>query len=123
MTRLPTPAAQDDPTAERSRTAEEQQLAARTAAFRKELGLRDLVLTQVLFVVGLGWVGTAARLGPSHLVFWLLAIALFYLPSAVVVMYLIRLMPLEGGLYQWSNVVVILRGKMTATWRIEPMAA
>ena len=73
--------------------ATEHQLEARSAAFRKELGLRDLVLTQVLFVVGLGWVGTAARVGPSHLVFWLLAIALFYLPSAAVVIYLTRLMP------------------------------
>jgi amino acid transporter len=36
-------------------------------------------------------------------VFWLLALVLFYLPSAVVVMYLNRLMPLEGGLYQWAK--------------------
>jgi glutamate:GABA antiporter len=83
--------------------AAENQVEVRSAAFRKELGLRDLVLTQVLFVVGLGWVGTAAKVGPSHVVFWLLAIALFYLPSAVVVIYLTRLMPLEGGLYQWSK--------------------
>ena len=75
----------------------------RSAAFKKELGLRDLVLTQVLFIVGLGWVGTAARLGPSHVVFWVLAIVLFYLPSAAVVIYLNRLMPLEGGLYQWAK--------------------
>jgi glutamate:GABA antiporter len=81
----------------------EQQLEVRSAAFRKELGLPDLVLTQVLFVVGLGWVGTAARVGPAHIVFWLLAIVLFYLPSAAVVIYLARLMPLEGGLYQWSK--------------------
>src|SRR5262245_64838655 len=27
----------------------------------------------------------------------------FYLPSAVVVIYLNRLMPLEGGLYQWAK--------------------
>ena len=79
------------------------QVELRSAAFRKELGLRDLVLTQVLFVVGLGWVGTAAKVGPSHFVFWLLAIVLFYLPSAAVVIYLTRLMPLEGGLYQWSK--------------------
>jgi amino acid transporter len=72
----------------------------RSSAFKKELGLRDLVLTQVLFIVGLGWVGTAARLGPSHVVFWLLAIVFFYLPSAAVVIHLNRLMPLEGGLYQ-----------------------
>ena len=74
-----------------------------SATFKKELGLRDLVLTQVLFIVGLGWVGTAARLGPSHVVFWLLAIVFFYLPSAAVVIYLNRLMPLEGGLYQWAK--------------------
>ena len=35
--------------------------------------------------------------------FWLLALVLFYLPSAAVVMYLNRLMPLEGGLYQWAK--------------------
>ena len=35
--------------------------------------------------------------------FWLLALVLFYLPSAAVVIYLNRLMPLEGGLYQWAK--------------------
>jgi amino acid transporter len=77
---------------------------ARSATFRKELGLRDLVLTQIMYVVGSGWVGTAAKLGDSHLVFWCLAIGLFYLPQAAVVVYLNRLMPLEGGLYQWATV-------------------
>src|SRR4029079_4782386 len=28
---------------------------------------------------------------------------LFYVPSAMVVIYLTRLMPLEGGLYQWAK--------------------
>jgi glutamate:GABA antiporter len=36
-------------------------------------------------------------------IFWLLAIALFYLPSAAVVIHLNREMPLEGGLYQWAK--------------------
>ena len=80
-----------------------QEVEARSAGFRKELGLRDLVLTQILYVVGSAWVGTAAKLGSSHIAFWLLAIALFYLPQAVVVIYLNRLMPLEGGLYQWAR--------------------
>src|SRR5215470_11747477 len=77
---------------------------ARSAGFRKELGLGDLVLTQILYVVGAGWVGTAAKLGHAHIVFWLLAIALYYLPQAAVVIYLNRLMPIEGGLYQWARV-------------------
>ena len=58
---------------------------------------------QVVFVVGSAWVGTAAKLGPSHLVFWVLAILAFYLPQAAVVIHLNRRMPLEGGLYQWAK--------------------
>ncbi|MBS1789480.1 MAG: APC family permease [Acidobacteria bacterium] len=83
--------------------AAEQSIEAHSAVFKKELGLTDLVLTQILFIVGLSWVGAAAKLGHSHIVFWLLAIVLFYIPSAMVVIYLNRLMPLEGGLYQWAK--------------------
>src|SRR5438876_4436975 len=81
----------------------EQKVEDRSAPLKKELGLRDLVLTQILFIVGSSWVGTAAKLGQSHLFFWLLAIVLFYIPQAAVVIYLSRLMPLEGGLYQWTK--------------------
>ncbi len=81
----------------------EHEVESHSVALKKPLGLRDLVLTQILFVVGSSWVGTAAKLGPSHLFFWLLAIVLFYIPQAAVVIYLNRLMPLEGGLYQWAK--------------------
>ena len=81
----------------------EARVEAHSASLKKELGVRDLALTQILFIVGLTWIGVAGKLGPSHVVFWLLALALFYLPSAAVVMYLNRLMPLEGGLYQWAK--------------------
>jgi amino acid transporter len=74
-----------------------------SAALRKELGLRDLVLQQIVYVVGTVWVGTAAKLGPSQVIFWLAAILLFYLPQAAVVVDLTRRMPLEGGLYQWAR--------------------
>jgi amino acid transporter len=83
--------------------AGEERVEQRSAEFKKELGLRDLALTQILFIVGLSWVGAAGKLGPAHVVFWLLAIAFFYFPSAAVVIYLNRLMPLEGGLYQWAK--------------------
>ena len=81
----------------------EARVESHSASLKKELGVRDLVLTQILFIVGLAWIGVAGKLGPSHVVFWVLAIVLFYLPSAVVVMYLSRLIPLEGGLYQWAK--------------------
>lgn len=75
----------------------------RQLEFRKELGIRNLVMCQILNIVGLYWVGAAAKLGPSHIAFWLLGIALFYLPSAAVVIYLNRANTLEGGLYEWTR--------------------
>src|SRR5215210_6719064 len=81
----------------------EREVEARSAVFKKELGLFDLVLTQVVFVVGTFWVGWAARLGHEQNAFWILAIITFYLPLAAAVIFLNRLMPLEGGLYQWTK--------------------
>jgi amino acid transporter len=82
---------------------EEERVEARSGVFKKELGLADLALTQILFIIGLPWIGVAARQGPSHVVLWLLAMLFFYIPSAAVVIYLNRIMPLEGGLYQWAK--------------------
>ena len=81
----------------------ERQVERRSAVLKKELGLFDLVLTQIVFVVGTIWVGWAAKLGDHQMVFWLLAILTFYLPLAAVVIFLNRLMPLEGGIYQWAK--------------------
>jgi amino acid transporter len=89
-----------------------------SVALKKPLGLRDLVLTQIVFVVGSSWVGTAAKLGPSHLFFWLLAILLFYIPQAAVVIYLNRLMPLEGGIYQWAKFAFNEFAGFIVTWNL-----
>ena len=81
----------------------EREVVEQSAVFKKELGLFDLVLTQVVFVVGTFWVGWAAKLGHEQSMFWILAIATFYVPLAAAVIFLNRLMPYEGGLYQWSK--------------------
>ena len=70
---------------------------------RRELKLIDLVTMQVVLVFGMSWAGFAAKQGPSQLVLWLMAIALFYLPLAGVVMNLSRTLPFEGGVYQWAR--------------------
>lgn len=81
----------------------EREVEERSGVLKKELGLFDLVLTQVVFVVGTIWVGWAAKLGDEQNFFWILAIVTFYLPLAAAVIFLNRLMPLEGGLYQWAK--------------------
>jgi amino acid transporter len=70
---------------------------------QRQLSLRDLVLSQVLTVVGSSWVGLAAGLGHAQTLVWIFAFAVFYLPMAVVVFYLNRQLPLEGGLYTWAR--------------------
>jgi amino acid transporter len=91
---------------------------ARSAGLRKELGLIDLVLMQILYVVGSGWVGTAAKIGSAHTAFWVLAIATYYLPQAAVVIYLTRLMPLEGGLYQWTTIALGRFAGFMVAWNL-----
>jgi amino acid transporter len=83
--------------------AREREVEIHSAELRKELSLPNLVFTQVLSILGLSWIGTAGKLGTSHLMFWLAAIVLFYIPSAFVVIHLNGEMPLEGGLYQWAK--------------------
>ncbi|HKP46993.1 MAG TPA: APC family permease [Pyrinomonadaceae bacterium] len=92
-----------DPPSSSQLASLEQEVERRSAVFKKELGLFDLVLTQIVFVVGTIWVGAAAKLGHSQLIMWSLAILTFYIPLAAVVIYLNSRMPLEGGLYQWAR--------------------
>ena len=72
---------------------------------KKELGLRDLVLTQILFIVGLPWVGVAAKLGTSHILYWLLAILLFYIPFALlfVLSNVAKFAP-----WEWDNIKILI---------------
>src|SRR3954451_6039703 len=88
------------------------------AGLRKELGLWDLVLAQVLCVVGSTWVGVAAKLGRAHVAYWVGAMAMFYVPLAVVVIYLNRLLPLEGGLYQWAKAGFGEMAGFLAAWNL-----
>ena len=89
-------------TEERFRAAEHDVERA-SAALKKELRLVDLVGIQILNIVGLFWVGTAGKLGSSHVMFWIPGVLLFYIPSGIVVAHLVKEMPLEGGLYQWAK--------------------
>ncbi|HEV2201889.1 MAG TPA: amino acid permease [Bryobacteraceae bacterium] len=74
-----------------------------SAELKKELRLGDLVLSQILYITGLAWLGTAGKVGSSHMMYWIPAVLLFYIPSGIVVVHLNREMPLEGGLYQWAK--------------------
>ena len=81
----------------------EAEVQSHSAVLRRELGLLDLVLAQILLVVVPDFFGTAVKAGPAHVVLWLSAMLLFFIPLALIVAHLNRLMPLEGGLYEWAR--------------------
>src|SRR5579862_68648 len=85
---------------------------------RRQLGLGDLVLAQVLCVVGSSWVGVAAGLGRAPTLFWIGAMLAFYLPMAASVIGLNREMPLEGGLYVWALRAFGRLGGFLTAWNI-----
>ena len=96
----------------------ESEVQAHSTALRKELGLFDLVLAQILIIMVPEFFGTAVKAGSSHVVLWLLAIVLFFIPHAFVVAHLNRLMPLEGGLYEWARLAFSDRVGFLVAWNI-----
>ena len=52
------------------------------------------------------------------MVLWLLAILLFFIPQALLVAHLNRLMPLEGGLYEWARLAFGDRVAFLVAWNL-----
>ena len=78
--------------------------AAATPALKRELGLWDLVLLNVVAITGLRWWLTASGgYGWSALPLWLLANVCFFLPSALAVIDLTTRYPDQGGIYVWTK--------------------
>jgi len=73
------------------------------ASLHRALGLRDLVLFNLVAVLGLRWLATAARAGPSAIALWLLAALFFFVPQGLVVTELSSRFPEEGGIYRWTQ--------------------
>jgi amino acid transporter len=85
---------------------------------KRQLGLRDLVLAQILCVVGSAWVGVAGALGRAQAITWVAAMLLFFLPMGVTVIQLNRVMPLEGGLYIWAHQAFGDLGGFLTAWNL-----
>jgi amino acid transporter len=72
-------------------------------ALPRELTLRDMVLFNVVAVVSLRWMATAAAAGPSSITLWVLAGLLFFIPQGLAVSDLSVRYPDEGGIYAWTK--------------------
>lgn len=69
----------------------------------KSLGVRDLVLFNVVAVLSLRWMATSAAAGPSALALWGLAGLLFFVPLGLAVSWFSMHQPAQGGMYVWTK--------------------
>ena len=74
-----------------------------SGGLHRTLGVMDLVFLNVAAILGIRWLSTAAQLGPSALLLWLLAVVIFFIPSGLTVMELNSRDSGEGGIYLWSK--------------------
>src|SRR5215207_1172675 len=72
-------------------------------ALRRALSLRDVVLFNMVAVIGLRWLATSAKAGPSSLALWVLAALFFFVPQGLAVVELSSRLPSSGGVYQWTK--------------------
>src|SRR5256884_5747677 len=69
----------------------------------RALKLRDLILFNLVAVLGLRHLGTTAKFGPGSLLMWLIAAVFFFIPQGLAVMELSSRFPKEGGIYFWTK--------------------
>jgi amino acid transporter len=72
-------------------------------ALPRTLGVRDLVLFNLVAVTSLRWMATSAAAGPSALSLWVLAGLLFFVPLGLAVSEMSVRQPAQGGIYAWTR--------------------
>ena len=70
---------------------------------RRAMGFWDVLLFNIAAVLGPRWIASASHSGTSSISLWVLAAALFFLPTALIIIELSTRYPAEGGLYVWSK--------------------
>ncbi len=69
----------------------------------RALKLRDLILFNLVAVLGLRHLGTSAKAGPTTLLLWVLAALFFFVPQGLAVIELSSRFPNSGGIYDWTK--------------------
>src|ERR1051326_2811657 len=69
----------------------------------RALKLRDLILFNLVAVLGLRHLATSAKFGAGSLVLWVIAAVFFFIPQGLAVIELSSRFPNEGGIYFWTK--------------------
>ncbi len=81
------------------------------------MGLRDVVLFNISAIVGLRWLTTSSsQFGAAALLMWVVAMVVFFIPSAIAVRELADIDPGSGGIYRWVHRAFGTRHAFVAGW-------
>ncbi|HET7815571.1 MAG TPA: APC family permease [Candidatus Baltobacteraceae bacterium] len=69
----------------------------------RSMGLADVALFFIIASTNLQWVAASAAAGPSALFAWVAGCIALFVPLCIVVVYLARRYPREGGMYVWTT--------------------
>jgi amino acid transporter len=72
-------------------------------ALPKTMGFWDVLLFNIVTVLGPRWISAAGHNGTSSISLWILAALFFFVPGAFVINELSSRFPEEGGLYIWAK--------------------
>jgi len=67
------------------------------------MGFWDVLLFNIVTVLGPRWIAAAAHNGTSSISLWVIAAVFFFVPSAMIINELSSRFPEEGGLYVWAK--------------------
>ena len=82
----------------------------------RALTFRDVILFNLVAVLGLRWLATSAAAGPSALTLWVLAALLFFVPLGLVVAEFSTRYPSAGGVYTWTKLAFGERHGFLCGW-------
>ncbi len=72
----------------------------------RALKLRDLVLFNLVAILGLRHLATSAKFGAGSLIIWVIAALFFFIPQGLAVIELSSRYPREGGIYIWTKLAL-----------------
>jgi glutamate:GABA antiporter len=83
---------------------------------KKKLGVAGLSLISINAILGLKNIPFASTIGPSAIVFWILAAFLYFVPISLIVAELATTYPDQGGMSTWVNRAFGKRASFLCSW-------
>ncbi|QXJ40053.1 Glutamate/gamma-aminobutyrate antiporter [Parageobacillus caldoxylosilyticus] len=83
---------------------------------KKKLGVFGLTIISINTILGLKNIPFAATVGPSAILFWILAALLFFIPISLIVAELSTTYPQQGGVSAWVNRAFGKKASFLSSW-------